>query len=466
MAFAFQGSRGLWDPDEGRYTNVALEMMDSGDYITPHRHHETKHVTKPPATYWAIAASARYFGKNEWAFRLPMALAFAVTVFLVYLLGEAFTPRRPWLPPFIYICSPVTMLTANAITTDTLLACAEAAAVVAYVKYRFLDKSVYWLDAMWALFGLAFMIKGPPGLLPLFAILIWEWRRAKIRELVRPIGFTLFLAIGLSWFAWITYHYPELLNYFWGHEVVDRVASATHDRNSQWYGGFVVYLPTLLIAALPWVGFAIWQRRKIPAHILRQNNSQFLWLWLCIPLLVFFVSKSRLPFYVLPLIVPISLLLAKSLQDVPIRKTHLAFAVLWVLALIGAKAILAYSPNDQDARQFSNEIASLLPGKPKELVFIDTKASYGAHHYLGAEIEKISIANLIGTQLPSDAEYDQDLKTELFEPEPDRYFLVPINRKEDFLKAVGHYKMEAHFLGNTKKLAVYEINSSSGENSR
>ena len=29
MALAFQGSRGLWDPDEGRYSNVALQMLKS-----------------------------------------------------------------------------------------------------------------------------------------------------------------------------------------------------------------------------------------------------------------------------------------------------------------------------------------------------------------------------------------------------------------------------------------------------
>ena len=35
MAFSFQGSRGLWEPDEGRYTNVALNMLETGDYLLP-----------------------------------------------------------------------------------------------------------------------------------------------------------------------------------------------------------------------------------------------------------------------------------------------------------------------------------------------------------------------------------------------------------------------------------------------
>lgn len=64
LALAFQGSRGLWDPDEGRYSNVALQMVDSGDYLTPRRNVETMHVTKPPVTYWAIAASVNVFGRS------------------------------------------------------------------------------------------------------------------------------------------------------------------------------------------------------------------------------------------------------------------------------------------------------------------------------------------------------------------------------------------------------------------
>ena len=37
LAFGFLGSRGLYDPDEGRYTNVALTMLESGDWINPQR---------------------------------------------------------------------------------------------------------------------------------------------------------------------------------------------------------------------------------------------------------------------------------------------------------------------------------------------------------------------------------------------------------------------------------------------
>ena len=51
FSLVFLGSRGIWDPDEGRYTNVAINMVESGDWITPRRTDDVAHWTKPPMTY-------------------------------------------------------------------------------------------------------------------------------------------------------------------------------------------------------------------------------------------------------------------------------------------------------------------------------------------------------------------------------------------------------------------------------
>jgi len=71
VAFAFQGTRGIWEPDEGRYTAGGLNMVDSGDWLVPTLDGEHAHLTKPPMTYWAIASSVALLGRNEWAVRLP-----------------------------------------------------------------------------------------------------------------------------------------------------------------------------------------------------------------------------------------------------------------------------------------------------------------------------------------------------------------------------------------------------------
>ena len=98
----FQGIRPIYSPDEGRYTNVALMMLDGGDWIHPMLHHEVEHWSKPPLTYWAIATSIGLFGQTEWAARLPGALAYAGTMLVLVPLGRRFVPRRAWLAGLVY----------------------------------------------------------------------------------------------------------------------------------------------------------------------------------------------------------------------------------------------------------------------------------------------------------------------------------------------------------------------------
>ena len=82
------GSRSLNEPDEGRYAEIAREMIELGDWIVPHFWY-VPHLDKPPLTYCAVAVSMSVFGQNEWAVRLPLALAGISGVWASYLFGCA-----------------------------------------------------------------------------------------------------------------------------------------------------------------------------------------------------------------------------------------------------------------------------------------------------------------------------------------------------------------------------------------
>ena len=503
MALAFQGSRGLWDPDEGRYSNVALQMLKSGDPVTLYRHPASFHFTKPPLTYWAMAASVKTFGRNEWAVRLPMALAFVLSALLVFRLGRLFVPERPWLPALIFVASPYPFLAAYTVNTDTVLAATEILAVLCYAQARFDGGSPRWLDAMWAAFGLAFLTKGPPGLLPLLAVLAFHLsHRGSGVKLLRPIGLLAFALIGFTWYALVIERHPGLLQYFLGHEVVARIASEEMDRNPQWYGPLIVYLPVLVLGLLPWLPLAVirsveWRfysallayARKLPVyplpvllaylvaaipilmdlflHIFRKirsaprawsaasSDARFLWLWLALPLLVFCLARSRLPLYVLPLAAPLSLLVARALTDWrPGRGWAIAIGG-WVLLLIGFKGALALTlPGDgelarglrrNNAANVSAQLRPLLPGPPREIVFVEDKTRYGLNLYLDADIARVGFKP--EPKKISDARFDMSLAQSFAQKHGGRIYLVPRPHREHFLAAAREAGVAATELG-------------------
>ena len=121
LSLLLLGHRGTWDPDEGRYTNVGLNMLDSGDWLNPRRNEEVGHWTKPPMTYWAIASSVAVFGVNTWAARLPAALSYLLCVWLVWRMARRLSPGSEATAALAYATMLLTIGASQYITTDFIL---------------------------------------------------------------------------------------------------------------------------------------------------------------------------------------------------------------------------------------------------------------------------------------------------------------------------------------------------------
>ncbi|MDY6782900.1 MAG: glycosyltransferase family 39 protein [Cyanobacteriota bacterium] len=82
LAFLWHlGSTGLVDETEPLFAEAARQMLETGDWITPYFNGETR-FDKPPLIYWLMAIAYRLIGTNEWAVRLPSAMAaIAIVVF-------------------------------------------------------------------------------------------------------------------------------------------------------------------------------------------------------------------------------------------------------------------------------------------------------------------------------------------------------------------------------------------------
>jgi len=393
--FAFQGSRGLFEPDEGRYSAVALQMIKHDDWLHPQTHPDQPHWTKPPLTYWAIAASLLTFGMNEFAVRFPNVLSFLITIVTCIYLGRIFNPQRPWLVALIFgtFLFPATMC--NGSSTDYPLLMFETIAMC-FFAHGFWGRNVQnqkkslWF--MWLFFGLAFLTKGPPSLLPLLSIIIFLQFKSGKKQNFNMFwcrGLLTLLIIGGSWYFYVIFEQRELAQYFLWDEIVLRLFTGHHQRHSQWYAFLYIYFPVLILGSLPWtVYFAKGLKRS-----LNKSNAQqlFLCLWIFVPLTVFIVSKSNLPQYILPLFVPAAIMAAQEIQkcNVPLRRLRILIFS-WCLLIILVRPIMASIHFGKDTSQFAEALKNQYPQRVEEIVFANTRPAFGLQFYTGSDIKRVS----------------------------------------------------------------------------
>jgi 4-amino-4-deoxy-L-arabinose transferase-like glycosyltransferase len=450
----FLGLRGTWDPDEGRYTNVGLNMLDSGDWLNPRRNEEVGHWTKPPMTYWAIASSVAVFGVNTWAARLPAALSYLFCVWLVWRLARRLSPGSEATAALAYATMLLTIGASQYITTDFILTAFSTFAMHGFVEARFGDsRRRWWIATIWIGFALAFLTKGPPTLLPLLAVVAFDWLLpGKQRPRVFGWSALLFPVIALPWYFAVVRLHPGLLEHFLGAEVIKRVASDDFSRHGEWYGFLVVYVPTLLLGTLPWTGTLLRWVKHLPSDVRGwwRNGAQraadapwlLLFLWIALPLLVFCLARSRMPLYLLPLFTPLALLVGLQRQREGRALPRWTWIAAWVAFVLAIQVGAGFWRTHKDASEWADEIRSRAGAQPvTEVIFVEDMTRYGLHLELGlsTHIEKIALYPL--PQSKFDRVYDELLEEELDEHEGDALWIAKAGswpRIRDRIHAAGY----------------------------
>ncbi|MGH8028699.1 MAG: hypothetical protein ACREO3_02065, partial [Arenimonas sp.] len=260
-------------------------------------------------------------------------------------------------------------------------------------------------------------------------------------------------------FEVVILRHPGLFDYFLGHEVVARVASASMDRSPEWYGWLKVYGPAFAFGLLPWLPIALWRHFRRgggwPRWGCLDARSRFLWLWLLLPLLVFCLSRSRMWLYVLPLFVPAALLIARGLGDPrlgrPLRWIALA---VWFALLLALKGSLGNPPGDgpvaqglrrNSAANLAQRLQPMLPGAPEEIIFVEDKTRYGLHLYLHAQVARVSFKPW--PKAISDSDFDMTLAQSLASMRSARIYILKTENEGYFLTAVQESGLVPRRLG-------------------
>ncbi|MBV8802043.1 MAG: glycosyltransferase family 39 protein, partial [Gammaproteobacteria bacterium] len=316
------GSYALFTPDEGRYSEVAREMVASGDYITP-RLNGVAFLDKPALYYWLQASAIQLFGLKEWALRFWPAALGIIGCLLTYTAGYVLFNRRTGiLAGIILATSPLYYGAAHYANLDLEVAVLISNALLLFLLGMHFAKTRWrtlLLCAAYVFAGLAFLTKGligivfPAMIIGAWIIILNRWKTfAEIRLFT---GLTLFILIVVPWYYLVQLANPEFLHFFFITQQVTRfLTKATFNSQAVWW----FYIPVVLMGFMPWSIFVIqavvfhvkriWQSRQI------YKNELFLLLWFISIFIFFSIPKSKTVGYILPVFPPLALLSANYID--------------------------------------------------------------------------------------------------------------------------------------------------------
>jgi 4-amino-4-deoxy-L-arabinose transferase-like glycosyltransferase len=368
------GAFGLLGADEPRYAQIAREMLERHDWVTPILYGQPW-LEKPIALYWGEMVSYKIFGVSDASARVPAALLASLMVVFVYAWLKRFRPQARLDGALMVASAALVIGMGRAASTDIVLCAPLTVAMLAWFGW-YSSGHRGWLALYYAMTGVGMLAKGPVA--PLFAGVIVAAFCAITRDYRRIVqtlwvpGILIFCAVALPWYVLVQHRTPEFFNVFvLKHNLARFGSNAFRHKQPFWY-----YLPVMLVATAPWTVFVIAAfvqggrdvrdaLRKVEANLF----AVYLLLWTAIPVLFFSLSQSKLPGYVLPAVPPALLLAAdyihlKAAKDEPLpfwmAGAHAVLLAALTGAVMVAPAILLRTPAPLPALMLAAAVGTIV----------------------------------------------------------------------------------------------------------
>jgi 4-amino-4-deoxy-L-arabinose transferase-like glycosyltransferase len=313
----------LDDPNEAEYAEVAREMVESGDWISP-RLNYVLFLNKPPLTYWLIGVSDLAFGVNEFSARFPIALAgVLVLLLLVYIGRQIYDAHTGLLAGFVLLASTGFFFETHEVRPDLVLTAGVVGSIAAFARLRQVTPAqMRWpLIALQISLAMGVLAKGLLGIvipcLVFAVVLVLERRFDLMRVLLHPRAWWLCALLTVPWHAVAAIRHPGFLwDYFINQHLLfffDRKLPRDSVPVS-----LPVFWGTFGLRVFPWTLFAplavaaaLWRMR------LRQDSrgDHLVLTWAAVVLLFFSTASSRMEHYSIPVLPAFALLIAKLFRD-------------------------------------------------------------------------------------------------------------------------------------------------------
>jgi len=325
-------SPGLQDDADSTHAEAAREMYVTHDFVTL-KINGNRYLEKAPLMYWVVALSYFFFGVNEFAAHLPVAVSMLLLVLLAMRWGRrAFGESAAVYGGLFMATTAGCFLFTRILIPESILSLFIAAAF--YFFATALEDRVAWRwYAAYASMALAVLTKGllvlvvVGGAAFLYISISSEWRRW--REFRLFTGLLLFLVIAAPWHILAGIRNPHFFWFYFVNEHFMRFLGKRipKDYNKQtnslywtlhlvWLFPWSLYLPVALRRPVAnWIARRK-QTQPAPAQPLNfRSRTQLLCLLWAGVTLVFFSFSTNQEYYTFPAYFPILLLIAERLSD-------------------------------------------------------------------------------------------------------------------------------------------------------
>ncbi len=315
-------------PDEPRYAQVAREMLERRDLITPTLG-GLPWFEKPPLLYWLMMFSYRLLGVSEYAARLGPALCGLLTGAFLWWIGRQVEDRYEEDGSSIACWSALVWLScagaigfSRAASFDIVLTMTITGAFAFLLAHEVQGRRIF-LIGFYFLAGLSFLAKGLigwiiiGGVVGLYYLIRREWPASTfLRSLAWGIPLTGIVA-GV-WFVPMTMLHGRVFidQFIIQHHFARFVSNKYHHPGPVYF-----YLPVVIGLALPWsvaLGASLAAARKWAWRASGSSDrlKVFALVWLIFPAAFFSVSGSKLVAYVLPALPAIAVLVGERIACV------------------------------------------------------------------------------------------------------------------------------------------------------
>lgn len=379
------------DWDESRHGVSAYEMLKNKQYIVNTYNYNNDYWNlKPPISFWMIMISYKIFGPSIFSMRLYSSLSILIlAIILINFIRKKYGKLTAitWL--FLFCCCyPIyyNHMGRNG-DADAIALLFLTLSMIFMLSIKENIKNLYWAGFF---FSLVFLTKSWHALSivavgGLFLIISGIIKKLKIKEWICFI-FSFTVPIG----AWVIARYLKDGSKFFvnmvQYDLLKRTSTGIEGNGQSFFYYFKYLIAHNIFQAMSIVVLTIGLIaicKKIKVKFINKNDIIGYLLWIFIPLILFSLAKTKLDWYVIPIMIPVlivtSIVFTQIMRNININKVTISIvAVIFVmLNTVSLVKIINYinNPIKDDLQDFIVEEVSGYEDIRSKNAYIDVDTS-------------------------------------------------------------------------------------------